>query len=355
MGLQRHYLLNFTRIILTIGNAVAIYFILVKFPLSGLITLIGLQLASNLIQMVVFGGVVCFDKDIPRLSLSKSSMNTMRELWTYGMKSMAMMLAARLQVQSMPFVIGSVLGLDKIVYFVMPRRLMEYAKGLSTTIGFPLTPYFATFYGREDHNALRESWLKASLAIQVVSNAMPVVLLFCGVPFIAQWLGAEYADAGKWVMYILVIGLAAESLVPNAASVLMAANRHGRMSYILLFIAGACVPVAIVGAKLWGLVGVAIACSVATVFGSVVSLWMACRELKISPLRYFRASSLPLVVPLLILVALMWIGGVFLPFTGYAKIVLQVLIGGSGYLVAIWSLVLDREARARVTRRLARA
>ena len=355
MGLQRHYLLNITRIVLTLGNALAVYFILVKFPLSGLITLVALQLASNLLQMLVFGGVVSLDKEIPRLSLRNCSVKTMRDLWSYGMKSMAMMLASRLQVQSMPFVIGSVLGLDKIVYFVMPRRLMEYARGLSTTIGFPLTPYFASFYGRDDHAALRNSWLKTSLALQVISNAMPVVLLFCGVPFIGQWLGAEYAHAGEWVMYVLVIGLAAESLVPNAASVLMAANRHGRMSYFLLFIAGACVPCAILAAKQWGLVGVAIACSFATVLGSSVSLWMACRELQITPLRYFRTSTLPLVVPLLILAALMWIGGVLLPGAGYVKIVLQMLIGGIGYLMAIWALVFDRETRARLAQRLVRA
>jgi O-antigen/teichoic acid export membrane protein len=306
-------------------------------------------------QVVIFGGAVCFDKDIPRLSLLNSSMKTMRDLWAYGMKSMAMMLASRLQVQSMPFVIGSVLGLDMIVFFVMPRRLMEYARGVSTTIGFPLTPYFASFYGRDDHAALRERWLKSSLALQVISNAMPVVLLFCGVPFIGQWLGTEYAATGKWVIYILVIGLAAESLVPNAASLLMAANRHGRMSYLLLFIAGACVPVAIIGAKLWGLVGVAIACSIATVIGSVISLWMACRELQITPVQYFRESTLLLLTPLLILSALMWICGVLLPVNGYIQIILQLLIGGSGYLVAIWLLVLDWEARARVAQRLARA
>lgn len=352
MGLQRHYLLNLTRIVLAIGNALAVYFILVKFPLSGLITLVALQLASNLIQMVVFGSAVCFDKDIPRLSLRNSSMKTMRNLWAYGMKSIAMMLASRLQVQSMPFVIGSVLGLDKIVYFVMPRRLMEYARGMSTAIGFPLTPYFASFYGRNDHIALQKSWLKTSLALQVVSNAMPVVLLFCGVPFISQWLGAEYADAGKWVMYVLVIGLAAESLVPNAASVLMAANRHGRMSYLLLFIATACVPSAIVGAKLWGLVGVAVACCAATAAGSAISLIMACKELHISPFQYFRESTLPLLAPLMILAVLMWTAGVFLPVSGYVKIILQVLIGGSGYVIAIWALVLDQEKRSRILQRL---
>lgn len=354
MGLQRHYLLNFTRIVLSIGNALAVYFILVKFPLSGLITLVALQLASNFIQMIVFGGAVCFDKDIPRLSFRNSSMKTMRDLWAYGMKSMVMMLASRLQVQSMPFVIGGILGLDKIVYFVMPRRLMEYARGMSATIGFPLTPYFASFYGRADNIALRESWLKTSLALQAVSNAMPVVLMFCGVPFISQWLGAEYADAGKGVMYVLVVGLAAESLVPNAASVLMAANRHGRMSYMLLFIATACVPVAIVGAKLWGLVGVAVACGAATVAGAAISLGMACKELQITPFQYFRESTLPLLVPLVVLAALMWTAGLMLPVSGYVKIVLQVLIGGGGYVIAIWTLVLDRATRSSILQRLAK-
>lgn len=352
MGLQRHYLLNISRVVLTICKAFAVFFILTKYPSSGLVALVIIEGVGNLVQLLLFGGAVYYDKEIPRISFKSCSMSTMRELWTFGLKNMVMMISSRLQIQSMPIIIGSVLGLDKIVYFVMPRRLVEYARGLSTSIGFPLTPYFASFYGKDDQRSLRESWLKTSLALHIVSGAMPIVLLFCGVPFIYRWLGAEYADAGRWVLYFMLIGLVVESFSPNAFRMLTAANRHGRAAYIWLAISLASLPLAVAAAKIWGLPGVALVCSAATVAGTIISLVQACAAVSVEFYQYVKITMLPLVVPLMILASLLWGSGNLLPEYGYLQIVLQLLIGGFGYLIAVWFLVLDRAIRAKVLLKL---
>ena len=161
----------------------------------------------NFIQFMTLYIINGFDHSIPKLSLKHFSMSKLKELFSYGLKSSTMLIASRLQNQSIPFIIGNVIGVGNIVYFVMPNRLSEYAKGLSQTLGFPLVPYFGEAIGRSNQDEVKASWLKTSLALQAVSMAMPPVLVFYGGPFLEQWIGRDYAIAGKAILYGLAAGL----------------------------------------------------------------------------------------------------------------------------------------------------
>ena len=152
--------------------------------------------------------------------LSAVTLPKLKELFTFGAKSARMLVASRLQNQSVPLIIGNVIGLGHIVYFVMPNRLVDYGRGLSQAVGFPLTPYFGAAIGRGDHEDLTKSWLNSTLALQIVSIVMPVIIIFYGETFSGLWIGQEYAVAGHAVLYVLSAGLVADSLAINAFRIL---------------------------------------------------------------------------------------------------------------------------------------
>jgi len=352
MGLQRHYLINTTRGSFAVLRAVLAYYLLLRYPGRGLLLLALLEPLFTLGQVVIFVWAVRRDPAIPPLSRHAVTRAKFRELFGFGAKSATMMVAARLQNQSVPLIIGNLLGLGQVVYFAMPNRLVEYAKGISQTIGFPLTPYFGASLGRGDRHELLENWFRTTLALQVVSLAMPLVILFCGEGFLALWLGSEYAVAGRYIMYSLLVGLVADSLATNAVRILTVQGMHGRCAFIWLVLAASSIPLGMLGGVTWGVTGVALGTTVATVFGNLATVLLACRAAGITLARYFRETLLKLLVPLSVLAAALAGLTRIWPPAGYLGLALEIALALALYLAVIWRSLIAADLRRQLWDRL---
>jgi O-antigen/teichoic acid export membrane protein len=245
-----------------------------------------------------------------------------------------------------------VIGLSHIVYFVMPNRLIDYAKGVSRAIGYPLAPYFGATIGRGNQDALKSSWLNTTLALQIVSLALPLVIFFCGETFLELWLGPEYSTAGRMVLYILLVGLVADSLATNAYSILIAQSRHGKPALMWLVFSVISVFLGVGGGYLWGVAGVAAGTSIATVLGNLFTVTMACTVMQTSLWTYFRRSLVRIFPALLILTLSLWSFGKIFPEKSYTNLVLQISASGSTYLLAIWQFALTENIRNNLLKRL---
>jgi O-antigen/teichoic acid export membrane protein len=341
MGVQRHYFINLTRAVLMVLNALMSWYLLRKFPGNGLVILALLQPVVTFFQCALFVGAVQFDRQIPKMALSAVTWLKFKELFNFGVKNAIMQIAARLQNQSVPFIIGNVIGLGSIVYFVMPNRLIDYAKGLSMAIGFPLTPYFGLSYGKGNHEEMVRSWLNTTLALQIVTMVMPIAIFFYGESFLSLWIGKEYALAGRWVIYFLLLGLVADALATNAFRMLTAHGKHGPSALVWLLLSIASIPLGFLGATLWGVPGVTLGTTSAIVVGNLVTLKMTCTVMRV-PLKDFYSETLQrLLIPLGIIGATYWLLTWQFPVRGYGNLVAQVLVGGVLYLVALWSFTLD--------------
>lgn len=352
MGVQRHYLINFSRGVLLIVRSILAYYLLQGFPGKGLIIMALLEPVFSSIQFVLFVGAVQLDKQIPGMKLAAVTWHKLKELFTFGVKNATMMIASRLQNQSVPFIIGHVIGLGSIVYFVMPNRLIDYAKGLSMAIGFPLTPYFGATFGKGDHDELVTSWLTTTLVLQMVTLVMPIIIFFYGEMFLSLWIGKEYADAGRGVIYFLLIGLAADALATNAFRMLTAQGKHGKSALIWLCLSIISIPLGIVGASLWGVPGVALGTTTTMVAGNLVTLRMTCTVMKVSLKSYFQATLQQLLLPLILLAATLLLCTRVLPVEGYGNIVAQLMLGMSVYLASVWVVTLKTDMKTQILERI---
>ncbi len=345
MGLQKHHLINSTRSIITIVRAVVAYYLLFHLPGNGLLILVCLEIICNIIQFVIYSTALRIDKTVPPFSLSTCSKEKMRDLFGYGAKSAVLMAASRLQFASMPFILGKSLGLGFIVYYVLPNRLVDYAKGFAMTIGFPLTPYFADIIGKENNDELKSGWLSTSFALQIITVAMPIYLFFCGEKFLELWIGLEYATAGRLVLYALLFGLTVEAFSPNARQILLAKGQHGGVAFVCLVMSICSIPLAFFGAKFWGVAVAALGSSSVTVIISLITLVITCRIMKTSILDYFEITLLPLLIPLFLLgIALLVSGHLIKPYN-YIGLLLQIAVGTVVYLSALWKLSLSIKLR----------
>jgi O-antigen/teichoic acid export membrane protein len=345
MGVQRHYFIDCVRAVLLIISASITYYLLQRYPGRGLVIMAMLQPVFTAIQLVLFAGAVYKSREIPKIALSSVTLHKVKEMLAFGAKNATMLVASRLQSQSVPLIIGNMIGLGQIVYFVMPNRLIDYAKGLSQAIGFPLAPYFGSSIGRGNHDELKKTWLNTTLALQIISLAMPVVIFFCGETFLGLWIGKEYATAGRAVLYIMVVGLAADSLATNAFRMLTAQGKHGRGALIWLVFAALSIPLGILGAQLWGIEGVAAATTLVTAMANMITVRMTCKVMQVSMMNYFSKTMLLLSLPLMLITLVFWLLGISCPAKGYPGLLSHVLIAGFVYMLAIWRFTLSVDMR----------
>lgn len=351
MGTQKHYFINNVRIVQLIVSAGLYYYLLKRYPGNGLIVLALLTPVFTAVQFLLFAGAVFFDQNIPKMTLSAVSLGKAKEMFTFGAKSATMIVASRLQNQTVPLIIGHVLGLGQVVFFVMPNRLVDYAKGISRAIGFPLTPYFGAAIGKGGHDGLLASWLKTTMALQVVSLAMPILVFFCGETFLQLWIGQEYAVAGRMVLYILLVGLIADSLSSNAFSMLTALGKHGRSAFMWFVFSVISIPLGIVGGYLWGLAGVAAGTTVVTVMANLITVKMTCREMQISLPAYFNKTFVPIFPALLILTGTLFFLTATLVEKTYLNLILQLVLSVSIYIAALWIFSISRESKVAILNR----
>lgn len=345
MGLQRHYYINNVRIILTTSRASLTYYLLLRFEGSGLIILALLEPFFTVIQFMLFAGAVHLNPNLPKITISSVSRNKAREMICFGAKSATMLVASRLRDFSVPFIIGNALGLGLIVFYIIPNRLITYAKNMSEAIGFPLTPYFGSTHGKGDHAGLIKSWIATSLALQVISLAMPVVIFFCGEAFIGLWMGREYAVETRIVLNIMLVGLVIDALSANAFRVLVAQGKHGKCALMLLFFSVLSILGGFLGAYMFGVVGVATATTIISIIANFYTLRITCKVMKVTLKQYFSSTVYILLLPLSLFAGTMWLFSYLFPPVSYLKLSLTFIVCSSFYIFGLWKFTLSCDMR----------
>ena len=191
------------------------------------------------------------------------------------------------------------------------------------------------------------SWLNTSFALQVVSLAMPITIVFCGEAFLGLWLGSEYAAQGRIVLYVLAVGLTADCLANNALRMLTAQGKHGRIAMIWLVLSITSIPLAVVGAYMWGIAGIAIGLTAITVIGNLISLFMGCSVMLISVMEFSQKTLFRLFSPLTCLALSYLVLNLFVKIQNYLILVIHLVVAGSIYLCALWLFSFDSDVRKR--------
>lgn len=352
LGLQFHYFINFARIVLILLKSGVIYYYIANYSHNILIFISIVELVYNCISFLSFYFFMVAKKNVPKFSLQDVSFIKFKDLFVFGSKNLIMMTASRLQNQSVPIIITYVLGVGNIVYYAFPNRLVEYAKGFSLAVGYPLTPYFSARVGKGDGEALRTVWLESTFVLQIIMCIMPIMLWQYGEVFLRLWIGQEYAIAGRWVLNILIVGLIADILAVNAFRILTAQGTHGRSALLWLLVATCSVPAGILGGVVWGVEGIALGAVSASVAGNVVTLAFACATLHISLKQYVQATCSKLVVPLIITVTCCVGLSLYTEINSFFSLILQAVCVVGLYALCVWVFSLDAAVKQGIRKKV---
>lgn len=352
LGIQCHFFINCSRILLIIVKSAAIYWYILSNRGQLLVFISIVELIYTVISFFIFYVFLISKKEVPRFSFRAVSKKTFNDLFVFGLKNMIAMAASRLQNQSVPLIISYIVGMSSIVYYTFPNRLVDYAKGFSLAIGYPLAPYFSAMAGEEKSEELRKAWLQTTFALQAIMFIMPVVMWQYGEVFLRLWIGLEYAEAGRWVIKLLVIGLIADTLAVNSYQLLAAKASHGRCALIWLMLAVLSIPAGVLGGKLWGVEGVALAVMLVTVGGNMATMVLACASLKITLWEHFRVTYMKLVAPAVISISCSALLMQCYTITNFLDLLLDTTIVCVIYCLLVWLFSFNATMKAAVLKKV---
>ncbi|MCU0223438.1 MAG: lipopolysaccharide biosynthesis protein [Acidobacteria bacterium] len=351
-GTQQHYFLNSIRLTNMLLSAATIYTALTHAPGNGLVWMALINFGFNLVQYFILALRVLRGRGGARFSFAHFSWPLARELYRFGAKSVTLLFASRLRRQSIPIVIAHTAGLDRVVYFAIPNRLIESGWSLGTALGAPLTPHLSHLHGAGDRDATRRAWLGAARGLQFCLLGLAVGMLGLGRPFMARWMGEEYAAAGSWALGLLATGALFEGYAAGSGSLLVSRGRHGPLAKFALVVSLTSILISIPATQAVGVAGAAGAVTFGAAVLALRSVRSACQEIGITMMDHFRATTLRLVLPLVAMAGVLTTARLVLNLDSYPVILASALFASCVYTALAVAWALDRDEREEVVGRV---
>jgi O-antigen/teichoic acid export membrane protein len=347
MGLQRLYFVNNFRILLYIAQAAVTYYALTSWSGSRLIWMAIILLCTNLLQYGVFAGLV-MSTEKTDWRIHNFSWTTMKELYFFGFGSSLLMASDRIQRQSAPIIIAHVLGVSQVVIFSLPKRLIDYGKDMTLSMGFPLFAYFSALNGQSNKNDNLEKWNSTSLWLQMFSMAIPILIFFLGKDFLYIWISPFFANKGGWVLKLLCISLLFEGLCPNSGRYVVASGKHLRPAMIILLLSVISLPCFFLMTIKFGLIGLAVGILLNSLINVLIMFRKALSLLELSFYDHWKKTIFPLILPLLSFSAWLFAGRFFIVPSSYANIAILTSIGFMIYFLSTWNLAITPIERLKI-------
>ncbi|MEJ5359832.1 MAG: oligosaccharide flippase family protein [Desulfobacterales bacterium] len=342
MGRQEHFLVNMFRAFVYSAQAVLVFLALTRWEGSKLIWVAGITLAGNIFQYGVLCGLVFRREGSLSLSRSGFSYSTMKELYLFGLKSALLMVSDRIQRQSLPVIIGHTIGASSVVFFALPKRLVDYARDFVVSLGFPLMPYFSGVDALRQEGERMKEWVPVSRAVSFLTLPAAATVMALGEPFLNIWLGAEYGENGRWVVMALGASFLLTGMFSNSTRVLIAADKHGRPAKKALCISIAAVSSAIPITRWYGVTGSAVVLLAADLTACWVFWAAASKHIRITLPEHIDATVRPLLIPFLLLAGWLAAARILFVFSAYWGLATTAIIGFSLYLIAAWKFSLKK-------------
>jgi O-antigen/teichoic acid export membrane protein len=265
------------------------------------LTLILLAMGEGLLAVVVSGLVLNIiaipvmymmaRRVLPSLRvLPRFSWAVFRELMTFGTAFLLSSMGVVLLYQADKLLLGSILGVAAVTYYVVPGGLAQRIQGLvaaATSIVFPVS---SALFESGDHDALRRLYSEGTrlVYILVVMTAVPMAVF--ADKFLLYWMGAEIARNSALAMVLLVgtYSILGASAIPWGIA--NGSGRAGINAFFTLAIAAADIGLFLLWIRPYGVAGAAAAYLVSAAIG--VPLLTGFLERRVLGLSGFRGAQI---------------------------------------------------------------
>ena len=222
-----------------------------------------------------------------RFSLADFDRRILKRIFSFSLYVLLLVAGARLTFESDAVVIGALMDVGSIPYYVVANSLIVYVMDFVVAIAAVVSPMATKLHTEGDRDQLREMflrWSKVALSLSVVAGVFLIVL---GPSFIGLWIDPSYERPSGQVLQILMASSILFLPVRGVALPILMGIGKPRIPTIAFLLTGIVnVGLSILLIKPFGLTGVAIGTAIPNVLYALVMIVVTCRELAVSPVAY---------------------------------------------------------------------
>lgn len=217
-----------------------------------------------------------------RIALSDFNMPMVRRIFSFSVFVLLLHAGARLSFEADALVIGAVLGVGSIPFYVVANSLIVYLMDFIIAIAAVVAPMATKLSTEGRSDELREiflKWSKVALSLSIMAGLFLIVL---GPRFLGWWIDPSFeAPSGRVLQILAVSSLIFLPVRGVALPILMGRGkpRAATVAFVGAGVLNVVISFALAGPL--GLVGVALGTAIPNVLFACVVLTIACRELGI--------------------------------------------------------------------------
>jgi len=330
-GFQKYTTKNLLSIVMAVSMSVLLYYyidlydgLLMLATLSSSFTVIKYFVGTALLRMPRNGGLT--------FSLADCSWRVFRRSLVFGTKSFIQGIASRVQIGSDRVIIGLFLGPAAVPAYSIPANLISHFRNIGWTITDAFMPLFSSLDARNEQDALRRVYLKASRFCIGMLLPISIGTILLGGPFMAIWLGNGFREDAEKIIPLLVTITMLPFINPFSTRYLTAVGRHGLLAKLYPVAAVMTILLSILFVKPLGIVGVALGALIPTLIITPIILTQCCKGLGLTVYDYLRRSLYPSLPPSLVLILVVSAYRKYSGLPSFPYLLAAVVLGAVCYL-----------------------
>ena len=234
-----------------------------------------------------------------------------------------------------------------LTYYAVPFALIDRLGLIPSAFGAVLFPSYS-YFSAKDPEYNRELHYRGTLYICAAYGFFASFFLVLGKPFLRAWMGAEFAERSALVLGILAIGGLFNAMARPAVTALQGVGKPQIPLVLQCVELVLYIPSAYFLIRGFGMTGAAGAWCLRVSIDAILLHLASGVELDVRPSLYWnllKAAGVPLVACSAAFVA---VGMLRTPLVT-PVVIAGLLVIASGYAAVVWKLVLDVQARERIT------
>lgn len=347
-GFQKYKLRNYTTVFMSVAGALVMYPLLKNG--GGLVAVAAANAAGYTVKFAFYGIMLATNRyGNFRFRLADTSYVTLKEMFSFGFNNLVYAVALRISSVTDSLIIGAFLGPAVVTLYIIPYNFICQARSFIWALSRNFMPLFSELDALEQGEAAQLLYFRASRFMVGMILPLVIGIVMLGPSFLEHWIGHEYAQSGRLVLYIIAAAYGIGWLNPLANKLLIGYGQHGILARIGIISSFFNLGLSLILVHFMGKEGVALGTLLPALVFEPFYFIKVCKVLKTTPLGYTVKVLIPLLIPVGVLVATIGVCCWLHPPANLLQVMLIASFSMILYLPVFFGLSMTSDERHRVT------
>lgn len=350
-GFQHYKLRNLATIVMSIVGSAILYPLLKNG--GSLTTVAAINALGYLIKYSYFG-IMLSTKHYGAFRFRRVDVSyaTLKGMFSFGIKSLIYAISLRISTVTDSLVIGAFMGPAAVTLYIIPYNFISQARTMIWALSRSFMPLFSELDALGQRETACSIFFGASRFMVGIILPLMIGIIMLGPSFLEHWMGAEYAQSGKQVLYIIAVAYTIQWVNPFANRLLTGYGQHGIMARFGIISSLINLGASLLLVQIMGMEGVALGTLLPMLVFEPLLLHKTCKVLDVSVGDYLRQVIVPLLVPALVITATLGVELRYYPPTSLPHVILAATVGTLLYLPVFFMCSMTGDERRLVLRNI---